>query len=95
MIELGFDASEDFHDYSIVWTETSIKWVVDGQILHERASWDPTPIPNLEMRFFVNCWPSNSTELAGELRDAELPVSCSIQEMSVRSLQNKCEIAAN
>lgn len=95
LIELGFDASEDFHDYSIVWTETSIKWVVDGQILHERASWDPTPIPNLEMRFFVNCWPSNSTELAGELRDAELPVSCSIQEMSVRSLQNKCEIAAN
>ena len=93
-IDLGFDASQEFHEYSIVWTETSIVWLVDGQLVHKRAVWQPTPIPDLEMQFYLNCWPSNSIEFAGELKAANLPVSCSIKEVSVRSYrqQRKSEL---
>ena len=43
-IDLGFDASEDFHRYAIEWEPTGIRWFVDDKLIHERASWDPTPI---------------------------------------------------
>ncbi len=67
IIELGFDASMEFHLYCIEWTESYIKWFVDGNIVHERRIWDPTPIPHLPLHFYVNLWPSRSEELAGKL----------------------------
>lgn len=87
LIDLGFDASEDFHDYTIVWTQESIRFVVDGQLVHERVCWEPTPIPNLGMHFYVNCWPSNSTEFAGVFQNSGLPVSCLIDEIHVQSVR--------
>jgi hypothetical protein len=47
---LGFDATLDFHLYTIDWHPDSISWSVDGRIVHQRVSWDPTPIPHLPMR---------------------------------------------
>ncbi len=66
-IDLGFDASEDFHRYAIEWEPTGIRWFVDDKLIHERASWDPTPIPHLPMQFFINLWSSRSEEFAGKL----------------------------
>ncbi|WP_425069931.1 family 16 glycosylhydrolase [Reyranella sp.] len=66
-IDLGFDASEDFHRYAIEWEPTGIKWFVDDKLIHERTSWDPTPIPHLPMQFFINLWSSRSEEFAGRL----------------------------
>jgi hypothetical protein len=56
-VELGFDAALDFHIYAIDWRPGRIAWLVDGRVLHERASWDPTPLPHLPMRLHANCGP--------------------------------------
>ena len=84
LIALGFDASRDFHSYSIEWSSTAIRWFVDDQVVHERASWQPTPIPHLPMQFYINLWPSRSKVLAGRLSDHDLPAHCEIKSVNFR-----------
>lgn len=64
-IDLGFDASEAFHRYSIDWAPDRIRWFIDDMLVHERGSWDPTPIPHLPMALHTNLWAPRSVELAG------------------------------
>lgn len=65
VVDLGFDAADEFHEYGIEWCADSIRWIVDGKVIYRRAIWNPTPIPNLPMEFNVNLWHSRSKELAG------------------------------
>jgi GR25 family glycosyltransferase involved in LPS biosynthesis len=86
LIELGFDAAEVFHRYEIEWHTHTIRWRVDGYVVHERVLWNPTPIPNLPMEFNVNLWHSRSKELAGKLDTQRIPAHTGIK--SVRITQN-------
>ena len=79
IIDLGFDASADFHLYSVEWEPSQLRWYVDGQLIHRRGNWAPTPIPRLPMKFHVNLWPSGSRELAGRLDERKLPAAVSIR----------------
>ncbi len=72
-VELGFDATADFHDYAIDWQPQCISWLVDGLVVHQRTSWNPTPIPHLPMRLHANLWAPRSEELAGQLLKRDLP----------------------
>jgi len=82
LVDLGFDATEDFHSYAIEWSPNQLRWYVDGRLIHRRANWEPTPIPHLPMRFHLNLWPPRSRELAGRMPGRSLPASCAL--MSVR-----------
>ncbi|EKB9382439.1 glycosyl hydrolase family protein [Pseudomonas aeruginosa] len=82
-IDLGFDATLDFHVYTIDWRPDRITWSVDGHIVHERAGWDPTPIPHLPMRLHANLWAPRSEELAGRLDPHVLPATASFKKVSV------------
>jgi GR25 family glycosyltransferase involved in LPS biosynthesis len=82
-IDLGFDAAEDFHRYAIDWRPGRIAWSVDGKILHERASWDPTPIPHLPMRLHANLWAPRSEDLAGRVNEQSLPARAAFRNVSV------------
>lgn len=73
-VELGFNAAAEFHTYGIDWRPGCISWLVDGAVVHQRVSWDPTPIPHLPMRLHANVWVPRSQELAGRLSDRDLPV---------------------
>ena len=64
-IDLGFDASADFHRYAIEWFPDRIRWFVDDVLVHDRGSWDPTPVPHLPMTLHANLWSPRSVELAG------------------------------
>ena len=54
--KLGFDSSEDFHDYGFLWQPDRITWFVDFQ-----------PVYSVEAKlnqwgnFFVNVWAGNSS----------------------------------
>jgi GR25 family glycosyltransferase involved in LPS biosynthesis len=85
VIDLGFDASEDFHRYGVEWSPAVIRWFVDERLVHERFNWEPTPIPHLPMQFHVNLWPSRSVELAGRLLDRKLPASSTIRAIHLRA----------
>jgi GR25 family glycosyltransferase involved in LPS biosynthesis len=82
-IDLGFDATGDFHEYAIDWRADRLTWIVDGKIVHERASWDPTPIPHLSMRVHANLWAPRSQELAGRVTMHTLPASAGFRNLVV------------
>jgi GR25 family glycosyltransferase involved in LPS biosynthesis len=91
MIDLGFDAAEDFHRYAIEWEPNEIRWFVDNQLVHVRAVWEPTPVPNLPMQLHCSIWPPRSTELAGEIHDVELPVSSQVKSIIVSAWTENLE----
>lgn len=82
-IDLGFDASESYHHYTIEWGPSEIRWFVDNRLVHERVDWNPTPIPHLPMKLHVNAWPSRSRELAGHLADKRLPATSFIKSILI------------
>ena len=85
LIELGFDAASEFHQYEIEWRSDYILWRVDGRIVCKRVIWEPTPIPHLPMQFNVNLWPSRSKRLAGRLATSDLPAQSFIRNIAVQS----------
>jgi beta-glucanase (GH16 family) len=86
-INLGFDASEAYHLYTIEWEPNEINWFVDNRLVHKRVDWDPTPIPHLPMAFHANIWPTRSKELAGRLASHKLPTSTHIKSIMVNANQ--------
>lgn len=84
-IDLGFDATEELHEYAIDWRPDRVSWLVDGETVHERASWDPTPIPHLPMRVHANVWAPRSQELAGRIDERKLPASANFKDVVVAS----------
>jgi GR25 family glycosyltransferase involved in LPS biosynthesis len=84
-IDLGFDATADFHLYAIDWRPDRVAWLVDGRVVHERVGWDPTPIPHLRMRVHANLWAPRSEELAGRIDGRTLPAAAVFRNVSVRA----------
>lgn len=84
-IDLGFDATEASHLYAIDWRPDRVVWLVDGRIVHERAGWDPTPIPHLSMRIHANLWAPRSEEFAGRLDQRSLPATAVFRGLVVRA----------
>jgi GR25 family glycosyltransferase involved in LPS biosynthesis len=82
-IPLGFDASKAAHRFAIEWDPCEIRWLVDGELIHCRAVWNPTPIPHLPMTLHVNTWPARSRELAGRLALRALPASAIVRSIAV------------
>jgi beta-glucanase (GH16 family) len=83
IINLGFDAAEDFHRYAIEWDAEEIRWFVDDNLIHRRSAGSPTPIPHLPMRFHINTWPTCSQELAGAFSPEGLPLEAEFKSVSI------------
>lgn len=52
MIDLGFDASEDFHRYAFEWREDRIDWYVDDVLVHTATK----DIPKTPGKIMANVW---------------------------------------
>lgn len=69
---LGFDASEEFHEYAFDWQEDSITWYVDGRPVY-RATKD---IPSVGGQIMMNIWnvADSSADWAGKFDPSCLPI---------------------
>ena len=92
-IDLGFDASESEHRFTIEWDSCEIRWFVDDRLVHRRVDWDPTPIPHLPMALHVNAWPSRSKELAGRLNNRWLPTTIFIRSIALEANRYRRSLA--
>ena len=74
---LGFDASEDFHEYAFDWQSDSITWYVDGKAVY-RAT---TDIPSSSGQIMMNIWNVADTNAgwAGKFDESKLPVNAQYQ----------------
>ena len=55
VIDLGFDASADYHEYAFSWSASAIQWFVDGALVHEETG-TRGPLPSLPGKIFLNIW---------------------------------------
>lgn len=85
-IDLGFDASADFHRYAIEWFPDRICWFVDDILVHDRGSWDPTPVPHLPMTLHANLWSPRSVELAGAAGARLLSATASFRNLKIDAI---------
>lgn len=53
LYDLGFDASESFHQYGFLWQKGSITWYVDGKAVYTATE----NIPSTPGRIMMNAWP--------------------------------------
>ena len=56
MYDLGFDASEEFHNYGFRWTEDYICWFVDGEPVYKVEASEDSPMPAAAGRILMNYW---------------------------------------
>lgn len=61
MIDLGFDASEDFHTYAFEWRPDSVRWFVDGRLVHEETG-TRGPLPSHPGKIFLHVWAGKNLE---------------------------------
>jgi beta-glucanase (GH16 family) len=83
LVDLGFDAADDFHTYAVEWDADEIRWFVDDRLLHRRPAGRPTPIPHLPMRLHLNFWPTCSEALAGPLEVDKLPATATFRSVTI------------
>lgn len=69
---LGFDASEDFHEYAFDWRPDSITWYVDGRPVYRATDNIPSHAGNIMMNLW-NVADSNA-DWAGKFAPSYLPV---------------------
>lgn len=85
IIDLGFDASTDFHHYAIEWDPNEIRWFVDDDLVHVRTTGYPTPIPNLPLQVYMNLWAPGNSALAGQINTLNLPKETEIRSVVLSS----------
>lgn len=60
-ISLGFDASAAFHIYKIEWQSNSIRWFVDGVLVHTENG-SKGALPTTPGRIMANLWPGTGLD---------------------------------
>lgn len=85
LYNLGFDASEDFHEYAFDWQPDSITWYVDGKAVY-RATKD---IPSTPGQIMMNIWNvhESNSGWAGKFDDSGLPVSAQYEWIGYQSAE--------
>lgn len=80
---LGFDASEDFHEYAFDWREDSITWYVDGKAVYKATK----DIPTTPGQIMMNIWnvADSSADWAGRFDESYLPVNAEYQWIGYQS----------
>ena len=80
---LGFDASEDFHEYGFDWQPDSITWYVDGIAVHQATA----EIPSTSGHIMMNLWnvADSHANWAGKFDDSKLPVYAQYQWIGYKS----------
>ncbi len=58
-LDLGFDASAEYHTYAFAWSSNSITWYVDGVAVHTEDGSNGA-LPTTAGKLFVNLWACDS-----------------------------------
>ena len=85
LYELGFDASEDFHEYGFDWQEGSITWYVDGKAVCTATENVPSHAGNIMMNLW-NVADSNAY-WAGKFEGEGLPLVAQYRWIGFKSAE--------
>jgi beta-glucanase (GH16 family) len=83
---LGFNASEKFHQYTIVQENTAVRWLVDGVTIYQLDT-EPSQVLMKPMRLYINFRPavSHCDVHWGCIRQATLPTDAYVKNFKYMS----------
>ena len=86
LYELGFDASEDFHEYAFDWQPDSITWYVDGKPVYKATK----DIPSHTGQIMMNIWnvADSHKDWAGQFDPSKLPVTAQYEWIGYQSVDD-------
>jgi endo-1,3-1,4-beta-glycanase ExoK len=71
LVDLGFDPTEEFHVYTMEWTPSAVRFLVDGKLEHE---WDASiSLMRLPQNLLLTIWASSAPGWAGAIGDDTAP----------------------
>ena len=77
MIDLGFDASDDFHTYAFEWHKDKIIWFVDGKEVFRREG---ANLPRTKGKIMMNAWCGKGVDAwLKPSNDEKLPLTAEYQ----------------
>ena len=71
VVDLGFDAAEDFHIYGFLWEQNAITWYVDGVEVHKAS----LNIPKTPSKIMMNVWPGIGVDSWLNAYDGTTPIT--------------------
>ena len=79
LYDLGFDASEDFHDYAFEWHKDKIVWFVDGKKAYTAAE----NIPVTPSKIMMNAWCGTGVDgWLNAFDDSKMPLTAEYEKIS-------------
>lgn len=84
--QLGFDSSQDFHEYSIHWSPTEILWFIDGVQVRKFERKQNEDYPEMPMFLYASVWNAgwvNNGEWAGSYVGCDEPYLCTYKDMQI------------
>jgi endo-1,3-1,4-beta-glycanase ExoK len=52
-LDLGFEATADFHEYAILWTKDRVEWFVDRRLVHRETRYVPPEPLQIRMNVYM------------------------------------------
>ena len=84
LYDLGFDASEEFHEYALEWKDGSITWYVDGEAVYRATE----NIPSHEGHLMMNFWnvTDDMAHWPGKFQCEEFPLEAKYEWIGISSV---------
>lgn len=84
LVDLGFDASEDFHTYAFEWRKDRIDWFVDGELVHTATA----NLPKTPGKIMMNAWCGTGVDSwLKAFDDSNLPLTAEYQWISFAPIE--------
>lgn len=95
LYDLGFDASEGFHEYGFDWSEDAIIWYVDGEAVYQVTS-SQYELPSTPGRIMMNVWNGKNEYTKYWLKeyDGTTPLVARYKYMDYRPFENSNQESA-
>ena len=83
LVNLGFDASLAFHDYTIEWLPSAINWYVDGALKHSVLAGGGVTLPLSPQHIFMNIWAATGVNAwSGAFTYTGVPFTTQVDQVS-------------
>eukprot|EP00249_Psilotum_nudum_P010340 c22482_g1_i1 orf=397-1089(-) len=86
--QLGFDSSEDFHEYTICWSPSRIEWSIDGKVIRVAEKTEGESFPSIPMFLYASVWNAGYIDegrWAGSYIGCDAPYVCRYKDVLIPS----------
>jgi len=87
--DLGFDSSQEFHEYTICWTRDKITWYIDGAEIRTLEKVEAQDFPTKPMFLYASVWNAgdiDSGKWAGRYVGCNEPYVCTYKDVLIPDL---------